>query len=344
MANIKDVARRAGVSTATVSHVINGTRVVLPETKQLVLKAIEELNYHPSALARGLTTNKTKTIGVMIADVTSPFFASLLRYVEAKLTAAGYNLFVCNTYEQPSKEHDNLALLLEKRVDGIILTPTGASQTMYEQLNAHHIPLVFVDRKPPDAIGAFVGTDNVKGTYEATKYLRSLGHEYIALISMKQETTPVLGRVSGYQQAAVDLNIPADKQMVVYVEYDVEAACEATCRLLAQSPATTAIIAGNHIITLGVLKALRKQGLQYPQDISLICFDNSRWTEVVNPSLTVVVKPLEELATTAVKTLMENIKAVDQNSSKQNRKVDLLTAERLLETELIIRESCRPPR
>ncbi len=343
MATIRDVAKRAGVSVATVSHVVNGTRVVLPQTRAMVLSAIEDLNYRPSAVARGLTTNSTRTIGVVIADVSSPFFAFLLRNVEDLLTNANYNLLVCNTYEQPEREARNLELLLDKRVDGVLLTPTGLAQSIYEEFNARRVPMVFIDRRPPDVAGSFVGTDNRQAAYDITRYLLELGHTRIALISLTMQTSAVTARSEGYFQALRDSGIPPEPELVVATDQDRETACTVTKALLRLPNPPTALIAGSHAATLGALKALSELGLRYPDDVSLVCFENSRWTDVIQPALTVVTKPIETLARAAVDMLLDAIAEVEMRRKRYEPVNSLPESEALFQAQFIVRESTRAP-
>lgn len=342
MATIKDVAKHAGVSTATVSHVINGTRTVLPETRELVLSAIQDLNYRPSAVARGLTTNSTRTIGVVIADVMSPYFASLLHDLEDLLSQRGYNLFVCNTYEQANREAYNLELLLDKRVDGVIITPTGYEQPIYTQFNQQAIPLVFIDRKPPGVEGSFVGVDNHSASYQATRYLIDLGHRRIGLVSLIPQTSAVRARIAGFHAAMESAGIPIDPALVSSSDFQVAMAEKAVRDLLSLGDPPTAIIAGSHIATLGALQALIALGLEYPRDVSLVCFDNSRWTGLMRPRLTVVTKPIAEIAHLAVNILLGQLAQIEHQRKNHEPVGNFELTERFMNSEFIIRESCRP--
>lgn len=328
---------------ATVSHVLNSTRPVRPDTRSAVLNAVKDLSYRPSAVARGLTTNVTRTIGVVIADVTSPFFARLLREVEDLFSVARYNLLVCNTYEEPEREAHNLELLLNQRLDAVLLTPTGLPQPAYAEFNARQTPLVFIDRRPPDVRGSFVGTDNEMAAYNATQHLLNLGHRRIALVSLFLKTSAVTARTAGYQRALRDAGLDWSPELLVETNFDRESARVVVKQLLSQPDPPTAIIAGNHAATLGSLMALRDLNLRYPDDVSLICFDNSRWTDIVTPSLTVVAKPIETLATSAVETLLSNLAEIE-HARKTHQSLDELPATELfLASQLVLRESCSSP-
>lgn len=342
MVTIKDVAKRAGVSTATVSHVINGTRRVLPETRDLVLSVVQDLNYRPSAIARGLTTSRNKTIGVVIADVTSPFFAMLLYDLERLLSRQGYNLFVCNTYEEVEREAYNLEQLLDKRVDGVIITPTGHDQTIYDEFHRLGTPLVFIDRKPKNAIGSFVGVDSLRASYDVTRYLLELGHERIGLISLIPETSAVAARVSGYLSALSDSGVCADPTLMTSSTFAVETAESAARELLTMPSRPTALIAGSHVATLGALQALTALDMHYPRDISLVCFDNSRWTGLMRPALTVMTKPIEELARVAVDTLLAAFVHAELQRKSDEPVGPFAEVEQLMDSRFLVRESCQP--
>jgi len=342
MATIKDVARRAGVSTATVSHVINSTRVVSPATREQVLAAIDELNYRPSAVARGLTTNSTKTIGVVISDIMSPFFASLLHELESLLSKQNYNLFVCNTYEEVEREAHNLELLLDKRVDGVIITPTGHNQPVYSYFNQLGIPLVFIDRKPNNVVGSFVGVDNYRASYEVVNYLLSLGHRRIGLVSLVPQTSAVVARLTGYREALTGFGLDFDASLMKSSDFQIKNAVAAAQELLTLSERPSAIIASSHVATLGTLQALLSLDMRYPDDVSLVCFDNSRWTNLIQPALTVVTKPIQEMALIAVDTMLDALDHAEKQRKSYEELEKFATTDILMESTLIVRESCRP--
>ena len=183
MATIQDVARKAGVSTATVSHVLNQTRNVLPDTRRSVEKAIRDLNYRPSAVARGLQTNITHTVGVLVADITSYFFAQIVRELETAFEPQHYNLMVCNTDEQPERERRYLEMLYDKRVDAVIMVPTGIKQPIVQQFVEDHVPIVSMHRRPGTPCGPTVLSDDVAAGYAATEHLIELGHTRIGVLA-----------------------------------------------------------------------------------------------------------------------------------------------------------------
>ena len=332
MPTIRDVAKLAGVSTATVSHVLNNSRTVLPETRQQVLRAIEQLNYRPSAIARSLTTNVTRTIAVMVADITNPFFASIVRGIEDRLEPHGYNLIVCNTDEQADREARYLELLLARRVDGVIVAPTGEAQPLFHEFANHHIPLVFIDRKPPQPHGPLVAVDNHAIGLSATNYLLRLNHRRIAILARKPMLSTVIGRLGGYRQAFIDHQLAVDESLIAITDHDLAAVTNAARRLLAAIH-PTAIIATNQIMSLGVLQAMQDQQLHCPDDVSLICFDDNPWVALFTPPLTAVRQPVAELCDAAINTLQRSLR---NKSTEEKNLPDIL-----LQANLIERASCK---
>lgn len=339
MSTIRDVAKLAGVSTATVSHVVNNSRTVRPETRKQVLDAIKRLNYRPSAIARSLTTNVTRTIGVLVADITSPFFAALVRGIENRLEAYGYQLIVCNTDEQASREARYLDLLLARRVDGMIIAPTGEPQPLLRDFVTHNIPLVFIDRKPPEPCGPVVAVDSFAAGYVATEHLIRLGHRHIAILVRSPMLSTVVGRLDGYRQAFRDYKLPLDESLIYVSDYALEAAHETAQRLLTTSPWLTAVIATNHTMTLGVLEAMQEQYIKYPDDISLVAFDDNPWHLLVTPPLTSVRLPIKELCDATVTTLRAALE--NQIQFKKSGQSVRVLPDVFLKAQLISRASCR---
>ena len=342
MATIKDVAEYAQVSTATVSHVMNNTRVVMPETRRAVLDAVKALNYSPNAIARGLSRNATQTIGVVIADITSPFFAKLLRHVELAVSAKGFSLILCNTYENPERELASLRALQEQRVDGILITPTGRQQDIYRHFEDTSTPIVYVDRLPAGAPGSFVGTDNLKSALEATRYLVGLGHERIALLVSRNRTSAMDARIDGYRQALQEHGLSAERHDIAECSDDVTSAADAARAVMERDEPPTALIAGSHFATVGALAACRDLALKIPDDLSMVCFDNSSWTQVMNPPLTAVQKPIEQLGHLAVETLLASIAMKQLRQKNHEAPSPLSTSHVLVEASLVVRGSCRP--
>jgi len=335
VSTIRDVARAANVSTATVSHVFNDTRPVSETTRQAVLDAARRLNYRPSAIARSLTTRRTFTVGVVVADVLNPFFAGIIRGVEDLLWQQGRSLVVCSTDEQPEKEAYYLHLLLERRVDGVLVASTGADLPVYAELQHHHIPAVFIDRRPPQPWGPVVETDNVQAGYAATRYLLDRDHTRIAILGRHQALSTVTGRFAGYRQALAEAGITPDATLAVTVDSRQEAALQGALALLARPEPPTAIIAANHVMTLGVVAAVLAAGVRCPQALALIAFDDLPWLALVTPPLTAVRHPTAAICRRAVDLLMAAMTGpITENNGVAGYPVVTLPA------ELIERGSC----
>ncbi|HDC92269.1 LacI family transcriptional regulator [Candidatus Acetothermia bacterium] len=308
MATIKDVARLAGVSVATVSHVINGTRPVSPETAAKVWKAIKELDYHPNAVARSLRTRVTHVIGVVVSDITNPFFATLVRGAEDAAIEAGYSLIVCNSDEDLGKEDLYVNMLRRRRMDGLLIAPVrdGASPAVRE-LSQSGMPFVFVDRKAKGIEADAVLSDNFRGAYLATNHLIERGHERIGVVLGIPGATTTEERYAGYRAALEEAGIEEDRELVVFGEYRASGGYRCTRELLARRRPPTAIFSTNNLMTLGVLKALFAAGIRIPRGMAVIGFDDLEWAEMAQPPLTVVTQRPYEIGNRAVKLLLERL-------------------------------------
>lgn len=343
VSTIRDVAREAQVSVATVSHVLNKTRKVKPATRQVVLEAARRLNYVPSGVARSLSTGRTNLIGMIVADVTSAYFATIIRGVEDRLWRYGYNLVLCSTDESNEKESQYLKLLLERRVDGLIVVPTGFPQPMFEEILHHHIGLVFVDRRPQVRVGPVVEIDNHQAGFQAAEHLIRLGHRRIAVITRNLNLSTANGRTQGYRHALASHGIENPEELVKVIDARVEASERAVRELMSLPEPPTAIIATNHLITLGMLSGLQKLNIRCPEDISLIGFDDFPWIPVLSPPLTVIDHPFPAICDATVQTLlamMANLNLVEEQEG-DNEPLPLdQYPDVTLPAELVIRGSC----
>lgn len=337
MATIKDVARMAGVSTATVSHVLNNTRYVSEETRSLVLEAVSRLGYRPSGVARSLTTKQTHLVGLLISDVTNPFFSELVRGTERRLAAHGYHVIVCNTDEQPDREADYLEFLYSRRVDGLVVASTGADQALYEVFRQQGVPMVFVDRRPPAPVGPFVGVDNEAIAYRATRYLLDMGHRRIGFLGRNVQLSTVLGRMAGYERALAEDGLPLNDELCRQADHSLAGARQCAEALVAAQPPPTAILTANHIMALAVLQVLASKRIRCPQDMSLVCFDDHAWAPLFTPPLTVVRMPIDAFCDYTVDTLLAGLRL-----SADGRQATEL-ADQVLEAELVIRASACAP-
>jgi len=320
MATIRDVAQRAGVSVATVSHVINGTRKVAPETAARVRRAMEELDYHPNAVARSLRTRKTQAIGVVVSDITNPFFATLVRGAEDAAIEAGYSLIVCNSDETPEKEDLYVRLLWRRRMDGLLIAPVrdGASSAVQE-LARRQMPFVFIDRKAKGVEADAVLSDNVGGAYLATQHLIERGHKRIGIVLGIPGATTTEERLAGYRRALEEAGVPLAEDLVVWGGYRVAGGRRATAKLLSLSDPPTAIFSTNNLMTVGVLKELFHRKVRIPKDVAVVGFDDLEWAEMANPPLTTVAQQPYEIGHRALALLLEQLSRECESPAREVR-------------------------
>jgi DNA-binding LacI/PurR family transcriptional regulator len=334
MIKIGDVAKRAGVSVATVSRVINKRGNVKKSTEEKVLKAVEELGYFPNLSARSLKTNRTLTIGIIIPDITNPFFPIVVRGAQNVFKQEGYTIILCNSFEEEYEEKKHLNILEAKKVDGILLikAPSRMNDSKYmERLKNFPIPIVYIDRLPDLQDIPAVVADNISGGYDATLHLIKLGHKNIAAITVQYPITVHKERLQGYFSALNDHNIPINKQYIQKGIPSIQEGISLAQSLINMNNRPTAIFVTNNKLTIGLMKALEIAGLKCPQDISVVGYDDFDWENVFHPRLTVIAQPAYEMGETAANLLIKIIR--DGISSLSNNKV-------ILPAELKIRESC----
>jgi LacI family transcriptional regulator len=329
-ATITDVAREAGVSTTTVSHVLNGTRSVADPTKQRVLAAIERLNYEVNSLAQSLKSDRSQTIGLLVTDISNPFFTSLVRGVEDVANAAGYSVMLCNTDENPDKELTYLRMLRRKRVDAILMAPTGVPQPLVDQLIGLNFPLVCFDRPPPGTACDSVLVDNVGGAQQAVSHLVGLGHRRVGVITGLTGVGTTGERLDGYMRAMADREVLVDQDLVRLGNSRLDGGFREMLALLALPQPPTAVFTTNNLMTLGALGALQSRQVGVPDDMAIVGFDDFEWAAVLRPRLTVVAQPTYEIGETATRLLIDRIEG--RGGSEPRRIV--------LPTRLIVRESC----
>jgi len=307
MATIKDVAKKAGVSVATVSYVINGTRNVAPETAARVRAAMEELSYHPNAVAQSLRTRTTHVIGAVISDISNPFFATLIRGAEDCARENGYSLLICNTSEKLENELVYLQLLSRKRVDGMIIAPTGKNDGLIKDLIARGMQIVFIDRKVEGVAAPAVLSENEEGAYQATRYLIEQGHRKIGIVLGLPHVSTTTERLHGYERALAEAGIAADPSLIVYGHSQVEGARKASVTLLDRADRPSAVFATNNLMTIGLMMAIHDLDLRCPQDVSVIGFDDFDWAAAFNPPLTTVAQDPYLIGERAVEILFANL-------------------------------------
>ena len=333
MPTIKDVAELAGVSIATVSHVINKTRFVSEELSQRVLAAVEELGYYPSTLGRGFRKGKSFVIAVFLPDPRNPFFQIMAQGVEEQAEQNHYSISYCHTSEEPLREEFYVSLFNRRSIDGFIVAPTSQGKTNLQPLLDQHIPLVLVDRHIEEFPVDQVFSDSVTGAYKATKHLLELGHRKIGVLLGMREIETIKERLIGYRRALDEYDVPFDEDLVVEGYSQIEEGSVATGHLL-ENKEVTAIFSSNNQMMLGALKSIKKKHIRCPEEISLIGFDDLDWTAVMSPALSVIDQNPYEIGYQAGKLLFERLQG----------KIEI-TAPRILKipTKMIIRESTDVP-
>lgn len=319
MPTARDVARRAGVSTSTVSHVLNGTRGVSKVLRQRVLDACEELAFEPNVVARSLKTNRSRTLGFVVPDV-NEFFTQILLGVEEVAEASGYSVIFCHSHADPNEELAYLRLLRGRRVDGIILAPTGTRHADLERLVQSHYPLVLVDRTVPGLGIDLVSVDNEPAAFAAVSHLLQLGHRRIAMITGDMRMSSSEPRVRGYQRALAEAGVPADPTLLVSGEGRTNEGRLAVRQLMSREDRPSALFVANNLMTVGAMMALQEMGLTIPDDVAYVGFDDFDWAAFLRPQLTMIAQPTYEIGRTAAQLVIERI---GQDTERPPRRIAL---------------------
>ncbi|WP_020137602.1 LacI family DNA-binding transcriptional regulator [Streptomyces sp. 351MFTsu5.1] len=336
MPTMADVARTAGVSVATVSHVLNGTRPVLPHTRQAVLDAVDELGYTPNTLARSLVTARTRSIGLAVSAISNPYFTEILQGVEAGALEHGYSLLIADPHDDPEHERKVVQLLHERRVDGMIVAPSADPRELVAYLTRHEVPTVFLDRvvEGPGGVDgprdAGAGTErretpsggprrfdqvcaeSARPMAELVTHLAGLGHRRIGLVAGLEGLSTTAERIAGYRQGLTASGLPYDPHLIVHGDSESAGAEVATAALLALATPPTALVTANNTMTIGTLRTLRERGLAIPDDLALCCFDDFAWADLFAPRLTAIAQPSREIGAEAVRLLLDRLAAPDR--------------------------------
>jgi LacI family transcriptional regulator len=332
MATIKDVAALAGISYTTVSHVLNKSRPVSDQVRLKVEAAIMQLDYVPSAVARSLKAKSTSTIGLLIPNGVNPYFAELARGIEDYCERNGFCVILCNSDDNPEKQRSYLRVLLEKRVDGLIVSSVGGAPDADNSLAGVRTPMVVVDRELTGIQADLVRIDHELGGYLATRHLLELGHRHIACISGPSHTSVAQLRLQGYQRAMAQVAIDVKAHWVVVSDYTSPGGYDAAVTLLGDDP-PTAIFAGNDMIGIGVLRAAAERHIRVPEDLSVVGFDDIQMSRYVYPALTTVGQSIVELGESAAEMLLRRITGPFEGAVEQ----------RVVTPSIVVRESTAAP-
>jgi len=307
MTTIIDVARKAGVSTATVSRVLNGHPQVDPGLAATVLQVVKDLGYRPSRVARSLRTRRNHVFALIISDVrTGPFFGDVVRGVEDVAYGAGYSLFLCNTDEDPAKEAAYIELAVAESVAGVILTPSGPRTDLSPLLN-YGIPVVLADRTLPTQQADSVLVDNVSGAYDAVRHLLDSGYRRIACITGPLSITTGHQRHAGYCKALHEAGVAVDDSLVRVADFRELGGQVAMEELLGLAQHPDAVFVTNHLMAIGALQAIAQAHLAVPDDIAIVSFDDMPWSALLDPPLTTVAQPAYDLGVESARLLLSRL-------------------------------------
>lgn len=331
---MRQIAERAGVSIGTVSHVINETAIVRRKLRERVVEAIRSMGYQPSALAQGLRKNRTNMLGMVIPDITNPFFPGVVRGVEDVAYKRSFRVILCNADNDPSKEASYVRELRSYHIAGLLIIPAAGPDIAghLRDYSSAAVPVVCLDRVPEGWKGDAVLVANAEGAYAATRHLIQMGHRYLAVISGPLNLTNAAERLKGFKRALTEAGIEIGPEFVQEARFDAASGYEAALRLLRMLPRPTAIFACNDLLAFGVLQAARELNLRCPEDLSIAGFDSLEFTKLTDPSLTSVYQPGYQLGATATHLLFQRIDGLRSAPKKV-----------LLPTELNKRNSVAAP-
>ncbi len=308
MTTIREVARRARVAPITVSRVINNSGYVKNETRKRVEAAIAELGYVPNTLARSLRSKRTHTLGLVLSDITNPFWTTVARGVEDTASKAGFNVIFCNTDESETKQDQYLQILLQKQVDGVLLVPAGAAHRQVAWVQEQGTPVVVLDRRVPGVLVDTVRGDSAGGAYELVQLLLNLGHRRIAMLSGPQEVSTAQDRVEGYRRALRVAGLEASQGQIYYGRYTRASGYELAQKALGAVPRPTALFAGNNFIADGAIEALREAHLRLPDEMAMVVFDHMPVAWSYGTFVATAEQPAYEMGIRATELLVSRLK------------------------------------
>ncbi|MFJ1650145.1 LacI family DNA-binding transcriptional regulator [Streptomyces sp. NPDC088337] len=330
MVSIKDVAAAAGVSVATVSRVLNENPSVSADARARVLAAVEALGYRPNAVARSLRTHRTRTLGLVISDVLNPYFTALARSVEEEARALGYSVIIGNADERPDLQDHHIRTLLDRRIDGLLVSPTdGGSPLMLDAARAG-TPMVFVDRWIEGVDVPVVRSDGRAAVRDLVAHLYGLGHRRLAIIAGPAATTTGRERVEAFREALAAHGLPLPDAYIGQGDFKAGSGRRVTEGFLGLPEPPEAVFAADNLMALGALDAIRAREMRVPDDIALAAFDDVPWFPHTDPPITAIAQPTGELGRAAVRAL------VDRMAGRPARSVTL-------PARLVVRRSCGEP-
>jgi len=328
---ITDVAEAAGVSIATVSAFINGTANVSPELAQRIEVAIGKIGYQRNAIARSLKMGATHTIGLTVADIRNPFFTDVVARIQQVLNKAGYAVMLCSSDEDTARQDEQIKLLLDRMVDGLIIAPAGEDEVMRRLVTSTRKPVVLIDRVCEGLDIDAVIIDNMKAVADATAYLLGLGHRRIGYLSGPPGTSTGRERLAGYRNALAAASVAYEPALVREGNFREADGYRAAMQLLAMPERPTALFSANNLMVIGAMRAIRDMGLSCPADISVASMDDFPWADMFSPRLTTVAQPVEAIGEHAANLLLDRLQG---RAGPEPRRL-------VLHGRLTTRDSCR---
>jgi LacI family transcriptional regulator, galactose operon repressor len=332
--SIKDIANEVGVSTTTVSFVLNGKakeKRISEDLKNEILKIASRLNYRPNQIARGLRTGQTHTLGLIVEDISNPFFANLAKVVEEEADKFGYTVMFCCTENSEAKASSLINMLKHRQMDGFIITPTPGMEEDIRKLTLERRPLVLIDRYFPGLDSSYVTVDNFKGAYDATRYLINKGYKKIGLITLESAQVQMEKRHEGYFSALRDSGIEVSENMILGVPYDLDkdTVVSLISEHIRKNKPDSLFFTTNYLGVFG-LESLRVSGIKLPGEMGMICFDDNDLFRLGSPSVSVVAQPIDLIGREAVTSLLHQLK---------HKGTDEPLPKKILEPHLIQRET-----
>ncbi len=333
---LKEIAAKVGVHPSTISRVLSGKYdnfAVSEETRELILKTVEQYQYVPNEMARGLRLKKTHTIGIVIPDILNPFFAGIARSIEIACENRKYSFIICSTDEVQEKETKLIELLKSKRMDGLLIVPVQDRIDQFKELKAENYPFVLIERCFDDLNTNAVVTENESEAYQAVEHLIKLGHRRIAFISGRRSTYEIKRREKGYRAALTAYGLPVQEQLIVGNGFAAEDGYHATLEILQLPEKPTAFLVSANVILVGVLEAIFELGLIVPDDISVVGFTDLKYAPYFASPLTTVSRPVDQIGKRALQLLLRQM---DSPAEQKCEKI-------VLQSKFIIRKSTHKP-
>ena len=324
MSSIKDVAREAGVSTATVSHVINNTRYVSDEVRARVLRAVERCGYYPNAHARSLASGRSQTLGLVVSDISNPFFPELVKAIEAAAFERGYDVMLSNTNYDPGRTSHYVRRFIERKAAGVVIMTSELDTALVGELARRDVSVVFLDLGQPGVHMSNLTVNYEAGIEEAIRHLVSLGHSEIAFVGGPERLRSAARRLEAFRNS-MRRHLPHARVRIYRGDFKLEGGRRAATEMLAAGARPTAVVAANDLMALGVMVELRASGLNIPRDVSVIGFDDIAFAAFAEPPLTTVCLPRAELGRRAVEALMTNIEHPERRGVQVNIPTYLIT-------------------